>query len=153
VRAHPSHLLPELHLVLGQSFDVILDTGSSDLWVASTQCAIGCPAGTATYNPSSSSNFKSTSQSVSITYGSGAVKGNAGSDTVSMGGFTVQSQTFREQCIVSVFSHLIMLHSVVTQQVSSGLLTQSLSGLLGLGFKSIANTGYVLLLVRSRTNH
>ncbi|KAF8504113.1 aspartic peptidase domain-containing protein [Gautieria morchelliformis] len=108
----------------GQSFDVILDTGSSDLWVASTQCLQGCPSGTTTYNPSSSSSFKDTSQTVSITYGTGAVQGDAGSDTVSMGGFTTQSQTF-----------------LVAQEVSSGLLTGTLSGLLGLGFKSIANTG------------
>jgi len=69
-----------------------------------------------------------------VQYGSGAVVGELAQDTVTMGGFSVQSQGF-----------------IVAQQVSAGLLDNqgtgsSVAGLLGLGFKSIANTGYVLYI-------
>ncbi|KAF8586724.1 acid protease [Ramaria rubella] len=107
-----------------QNFSVILDTGSSDLWLASTQCQQGCGRGVALYNPTSSSSFSDQNQKISVTYGSGAVQGDLSSDTVSMGGFSLQSQTF-----------------LVATAVSQGLLDGQLSGLLGLGFKSIANTG------------
>lgn len=79
---------------LAQTFNVILDTGSSDLWVASSACATGCGQGTPKYNSGSSSSFSNQKQAVSITYGSGAVAGQLGTDTVSMGGFTVQAQPF-----------------------------------------------------------
>lgn len=84
------------HLVLGQDFSVILDTGSSDLWVASTQCAQGCAKAKTKYSPSSSSSFTTQNETVSISYGSGAMEGIIAADVVSMGGFTVQSQGFGE---------------------------------------------------------
>ncbi|KAI0935368.1 hypothetical protein AcV7_003825 [Taiwanofungus camphoratus] len=111
-----------------QSFPVVMDTGSSDLWVASTQC-ISCPADTPEFNPSSSSSLKQNttvtgqSQSVTITYGSGSVRGTLASDTVSMGGFTVNPQTF-----------------LVVNQVSSQLLSGNVSGIIGLAFEALAST-------------
>ncbi|TFY53179.1 hypothetical protein EVJ58_g9594 [Rhodofomes roseus] len=81
-----------------QSFPMIMDTGSSDLWLASSSCS-GCPSDTPEFTSSSSSSFKSNSSStsssghgggsngeVSITYGSGDVQGSLGTDTVSLAG-------------------------------------------------------------------
>ncbi|KAF8507481.1 aspartic peptidase A1 [Hysterangium stoloniferum] len=110
-------------------FSVILDTGSSDLWVASTQCSIGCQGTPAVYNPASSSTFSDGGRTVSITYGSGAVRGGLCTDDVSIGGFGIKSQGF-----------------LFAEQVTQRLLDQSFSGLLGLGFKSIANSGVTPLV-------
>jgi len=104
----------------GKPFDVILDTGSSDLWVATPQCQ--CTQLTA-FNPSSSSTLETSQQTVDIQYGMGEVQGPVAEDTVSIGGFSVSKQQF-----------------VLAEQVSQLPLVGSLSGLLGLGFQSIAQT-------------
>jgi cathepsin D len=78
-----------------QPFDVVLDTGSSDLWVTSSQCT-ACPIGAPEFDSSKSTSFAASSnvQPVTIRYGSGSVEGVLGQDTVSMGGFTVAQQIF-----------------------------------------------------------
>jgi len=81
-----------------QEFSVVLDTGSSDLWLPGQSCP-SCTRGSAIFDTSKSSTFKSATSSASnaettIAYGSGAVRGTIGSDTVTMGGFTVPTQTF-----------------------------------------------------------
>lgn len=122
----------------GKSFPVILDTGSSDLWLASNSCS-GCPSDTPEFNPSDSSTFKTNSTSsssssssngseVQITYGSGEVQGTLGIDTVSLAGQTVDSQTF-----------------LVVDDVSQSLLDGNVTGILGLAFQSLAATGAVPL--------
>jgi cathepsin D len=74
------------------SFDVILDTGSSDLWLAGQGCQ-SCGS-MPLYNPMQSSTFKNLSTPFHITYGSGAADGVLGSDVVQMAGFQVPQQTF-----------------------------------------------------------
>ncbi|KAJ6591613.1 aspartic peptidase domain-containing protein [Mycena vulgaris] len=105
------------------SFDVILDTGSADLWVAGSTCTQGCSS-VPTFDSSASSTFKNTSTPFSITYGSGAAAGTLASETVQMAGFSVSSQVFG-----------------VCDQVSSKLLTTPVSGLLGLAWQAIASSG------------
>jgi len=107
-----------------QPFDVILDTGSSDLWVASTKCT-ACAAGTPEYDSSKSSTFKAStsSQPVTIRYGSGAVQGDLTAETVSMSGFTVANQAF-----------------LAVTQTSDSLLDGSVAGIMGLAFETIAST-------------
>lgn len=73
-------------------FDVILDTGSSDLWLAGQGCQ-SC-GNVAMFNPSTSSTFKNLSTPFHISYGSGAAEGFLGSDVVQMAGFQVPQQTF-----------------------------------------------------------
>ncbi|KAG0694220.1 aspartic peptidase domain-containing protein [Suillus ampliporus] len=105
------------------SFDVILDTGSADLWVADQACTLGCSK-VQLFDDLSSSTFHNLSQSFQIQYGSGAAAGTLGQDVVQMAGFSVPNQIF----------------GAVTQ-VSSGLLNSPVSGLLGLGWQTIASSG------------
>ncbi|KAG0705620.1 aspartic peptidase domain-containing protein [Suillus ampliporus] len=105
------------------SFDVLLDTGSSDLWLAGSSCGTSCGS-SATYNPSSSSTFQNLSTAFDIQYGSGAAEGYVAQDTVQMAGFSVSSQGF-----------------AVVDQVSQDLLTSPVSGLLGLAWNTLAASG------------
>lgn len=69
-----------------------LDTGSSDLWLQSVDCA---PCTGKKIDPSSSSSLHDSSTPFSITYGIGTVKGTLVNDVVSIGSaFTVQNQVF-----------------------------------------------------------
>lgn len=95
-----------------------------DMWVADVNCAIGCSNGDAPYNSASSSTFQNLSQPFSITYGSGQAAGDLVADTVQMAGFSVNNQTF----------------GAVTQ-VSQGILSNPVTGLLGLGWQAIASSG------------
>jgi hypothetical protein len=105
------------------SYNVILDTGSSDLWVADSNCATGCRQ-VPTFDAKSSTSFKNSSSSFSITYGSGQAKGVLAQDVIQMAGFSVPNQVF-----------------AVCDAVSQGLLMNPVSGLLGLGWKQIASSG------------
>ena len=105
------------------SFEVILDTGSSDLWVASTSCGVTCSSN-GNFNPSSSSSFKNQNKQFEVTYGSGQAEGTLGQDVVQMAGFSVQNQIF----------------GVVTQ-TSSNFLEGPVTGLMGLAWQSLASSG------------
>lgn len=105
-----------------QSFSVVLDTGSSDLWVADSSCT-SCDSTTPLFAPSKSSSITSASQDTTIRYGSGTVAGTIAQDVVSMGNFNVQSQTF-----------------LAVDRLTTGLLEGSASGLMGLAFPAIAST-------------
>ena len=94
----------------------------SDLWVADSQCATGCSS-VSTFDSSASSTFHNQSTPFSITYGSGQAAGSLGQDVVQMAGYSVPNQIF-----------------AVCNQVSPGLLTKPVSGLLGLGFQTIASS-------------
>ena len=58
-----------------------------------------------------------------MTYGSGQVAGTLASDSVSMGGFTVQNQIFG-----------------LVDQMTVDLTTGTVSGILGLAFQNLANS-------------
>ncbi|KAJ7220700.1 aspartic peptidase domain-containing protein [Mycena pura] len=109
-----------------QTFNVILDTGSSDLFVVDSSCK-ECTDGTP-FDGSKSSTFsqQTDSQSLELDYGSGSLLGLPASDTVSMQSFTVSKQTF-----------------VTAERMSDGLIDGSVSGLLGLAFQNLAQTGAV----------
>ncbi|KAF7336898.1 Aspartic peptidase A1 [Mycena venus] len=105
------------------SYDVILDTGSSDLWVAGNTCTSGCSS-VPTFDSSASSSFADKGTAFNIVYGHGEAGGTLASETVQMAGFSVSNQVF-----------------AVCDQVSSDLLTSPVSGLLGLAWQSIAASG------------
>ncbi|KAG0149952.1 hypothetical protein CROQUDRAFT_88501 [Cronartium quercuum f. sp. fusiforme G11] len=110
-----------------QSFNVIMDTGSSDLWVADTACTTdnGCPRSVTRFDTQASTSFLNITKPFKVTYGSGRVAGNLGTDVVSVGLFSVTGQTLGT-C------------DVVENILRSGLDT---SGILGLGWSGIASSG------------
>jgi hypothetical protein len=78
-----------------QKFEVIFDTGSSDLWVASSKCDSSCGRH-AKYNSAKSSTYVANGTAFNIMYGSGPVSGFESVDTLQTGGITVSSQEFAE---------------------------------------------------------
>merc|ERR1712046_323594 len=76
-----------------KTFNVIFDTGSSNLWVPDTKCGLACIA-KSKYDSSKSSTFKANGTVFKIMYGSGPVSGVLAGDTVTMGESTVPMQTF-----------------------------------------------------------
>ncbi|KAL7869469.1 hypothetical protein AOLI_G00134570 [Acnodon oligacanthus] len=77
-----------------QSFLVIFDTGSSNLWIPSVYCSSTACNNHHRFNPSQSSTFQNTNQPLSIQYGTGSMTGFLGYDTVSVGGIQVPHQIF-----------------------------------------------------------
>ncbi|KAJ7097598.1 aspartic peptidase domain-containing protein [Mycena epipterygia] len=112
-----------------QSFNVILDTGSSDLFVLDSSCQ-ECSGGGPLFDSSQSSSFSqqqsTNSRQTIISYGSGSVAGFIATDTVSMGTFTMSSQGF-----------------LAAEQIDQGLIDGSVSGLIGLAFQALAATDTV----------
>jgi hypothetical protein len=67
------------------TYNVTIDTGSSDFWLQSQTCTTGCFPSIQTFDTTTSTSWVSTGQQVEVDYGSGSVIGQAGSDVVSAG--------------------------------------------------------------------
>lgn len=109
-----------------QQLNVILDTGSSDLWIASSNCttATGCLNNLGPkFNPLTSLSSTTANTQFSIKYGSGSATGKMYSDNITFAGYNVSAQSF-----------------AVVDTVSSELLSRDVSGLLGLGFQPLASS-------------
>jgi hypothetical protein len=118
----------------GQSFNVVFDTGSSNLWVPSKTCGTACSSHPE-YDSSKSSTYSVNGTTFGIMYGSGPVSGFLSADNVNMGGLIVQKQTFAETNVVTglglayAFGHF--------------------DGILGMAFNSISVDG-IPTVYRSR---
>ncbi|KIX97696.1 uncharacterized protein Z520_06474 [Fonsecaea multimorphosa CBS 102226] len=107
----------------GQTLNLDFDTGSSDLWVFSSELSSSERSGHSIYNPSQSSTAKQLSGATwKISYGDGSsASGNVYTDTVDVGGTTVTGQAVE-----------------LAEQISSQFEQDTDSdGLLGLAFSSI----------------
>eukprot|EP01116_Phalansterium_solitarium_P004456 TRINITY_DN1547_c0_g1_i1.p1 TRINITY_DN1547_c0_g1~~TRINITY_DN1547_c0_g1_i1.p1 ORF type:complete len:403 (-),score=129.54 TRINITY_DN1547_c0_g1_i1:122-1306(-) len=109
-----------------QTFRVIFDTGSSNLWIPSVQCILkydaGC-VGKLEYNHSASTTYHpDPCQILFIPYGTGFLLGFLSNDTVQVGGINVKQQEFGEAVYMADFF--------------SGF---PMDGILGLAFKDIAS--------------
>lgn len=79
-----------------QTFKVVLDTGSSNLWVPSSQCtSIACFLHSK-YDSSRSSSYKENGTSFEIRYGTGSMKGFVSNDHVSIGDINIKHLDFAE---------------------------------------------------------
>ncbi|KAF8450276.1 Asp-domain-containing protein [Boletus edulis BED1] len=79
-----------------QTFKVILDTGSSNLWVPSVDCrSIACFLH-AKYDSSTSSSHKANGSDFSIQYGSGSMEGFVSRDKLVFGDLSIRNQDFAE---------------------------------------------------------
>jgi len=102
-----------------QSFNVIFDTGSSNLWIPSEKCS---KCNHHKYRSEESSSYVANGKEFHIQYGRGHLTGFLSADTLSFGGVAVSNQTFAE--------------GVEVPFIPFGL--GHFDGILGLGFPSIA---------------
>ncbi|KAF1314377.1 Aspartic protease, partial [Globisporangium splendens] len=102
-----------------QTFTVIYDTGSSNLWVPSKKFGTH-----AVYDHTKSSTYVADGSRFAIQYGSGPVSGTISKDKVAIGSLSLASQAFAE---VTVTSGLGSLYT-----------TGKFDGIFGLGFDSIS---------------
>ncbi|XP_051891100.1 gastricsin-like [Pristis pectinata] len=75
-----------------QSFTVLFDTGSSNLWVPSIYCSSAPCDNHARFNPTQSSTYRSSQQTFYMSYGSGSLSGFFGYDTVNVAGISIPNQ-------------------------------------------------------------
>jgi len=110
----------------GQQFQVIFDTGSSNVWVPGKACGFFTCWLHPRYSEAKSKTYEKDGRKYSVQYGSGPVEGIFSKDTVTVGNIDVKGQLFAEVSKVS-FGPLNIAFAA-----------GKFDGLLGLGFKSIS---------------
>ncbi|CAI0437279.1 unnamed protein product [Linum tenue] len=106
-----------------QTFTVIFDTGSSNLWVPSSKCyfSLACYLHPR-YKSSKSSTYKENGKSAAIQYGTGAISGFFSEDNVKIGDIVVMDVQFIE----------------ASKEPGITFLVAKFDGILGLGFQEIS---------------
>ncbi|KAL3538738.1 hypothetical protein ACH5RR_002104 [Cinchona calisaya] len=106
-----------------QYFEVVFDTGSSNLWVPSSKCLLSLSCYVhSKYKSKQSSTYTEIGRSCKIPYGSGSIYGFLSRDNVGIGGFTINDQVFTEAKWEGLFTFLLA----------------QFDGILGLGFRENA---------------
>lgn len=105
-----------------QKFQVVPDTGSSNLWVYDSSC-YSLPCWThSTFHSKKSSTYQKDGAAFDITYGSGSVKGFQGQDNVKFGDLSVDNFKFGQ----------------ITGAKGTSFSVSKMSGILGLAYGSIS---------------
>ncbi|XP_018348390.1 PREDICTED: lysosomal aspartic protease-like [Trachymyrmex septentrionalis] len=117
-----------------QPFNVLIDTGSSDLWVPSYICTHKTRHGMCLnhnkYDHMISSTYRPDGRSFGIRYGNGAVAGHLSTDLVNVAGLDVKKQTFGE----------------ATEMYGSSFQYANYDGILGLSYPSLSTKGVIPLI-------
>ncbi|KAH9360523.1 hypothetical protein HPB48_019021 [Haemaphysalis longicornis] len=110
-----------------QSFRVVFDTGSSDLWVPSVMCAgrESICSLHQQYDSAKSSTHVSNGTHVNISYAGGTVYGEVATDAVTIGNCTVKNQRFLQ----------------VDSRPGTAFATAKFDGILGLAYPSMSLLG------------
>lgn len=107
-----------------QTFGVVFDTGSSNLWVPSSKCSylsIACYLHNKYYGEKSST-YQEDGREFSIEYGSGSLTGFFSRDTLQIGDMSVPDQVFAE----------------AVNEPSLSFIAASFDGIMGMGFPEIS---------------
>ncbi|KAG0746850.1 hypothetical protein G6F62_001617 [Rhizopus arrhizus] len=113
-----------------QSFNVTLDTGSSDIWLPSSECPKSI-CSHSRFTESKSSTLSKTNQTFHVQYGSGSAKGAVAYDTVTIGNLSCPNQ--------------VLGLASFTTGISNGIL--------GLGFSGLMTTAQGDLFITNLIKH
>ncbi|KAK4699366.1 saccharopepsin, partial [Phenoliferia sp. Uapishka_3] len=127
-----------------QSFKVILDTGSSNLWVPSTRCSsIACFLH-AKYDAKASSTYKANGTEFKIQYGTGSLEGVISNDVMTIGDLDSSVKSAARPLIHSLLCYKgdleIKKQDFAESTVEPGLTFAfgKFDGILGLGYDTIS---------------
>ncbi|KAH7909709.1 aspartic peptidase domain-containing protein [Hygrophoropsis aurantiaca] len=110
-------------IIGGQDFWLTFDTGSSDLWVVSSECTNSDCLPIKKYSEATSKTLSLSNQPFKLQYLLGSVQGTVGTEVVTVGPYQISSQTF----------------AVASQTDGLGLADTGNSGILGLSFPLAAS--------------
>ncbi|MBN3292484.1 PEPA protein, partial [Polypterus senegalus] len=108
-----------------QSFKVLLDTGSSNLWVPSIYCSSQACSNHQKFNPSLSSTYSALNTALQVAYGTGSMTGFLAYDTLTISGVADPNQMF----------------GLSETEPGTFLYYSPFDGILGLAYPSISASG------------